>query len=110
MKGWEMTEDGSLGMNIVENGDSSLFGTVPAPRVLQNQLDRMLEEYCATKEVDCLRGLQSSMYRSTSRDWTVIFVVTVIILHIRERDIWRLMYWTSLSDQVCILPINDSIY
>ena len=50
MKGWEIAGEEALGMRPVEDAHSPLYGTVPAPRVLQNQLDRNLESYIIGKE------------------------------------------------------------
>ncbi|CAG5138842.1 uncharacterized protein ALTATR162_LOCUS450 [Alternaria atra] len=94
MAGWQLAVPGDLGMFPVIHQGSLLNGTTPAPRVLQNQLDRMLEQYCADKELECLSELQKSMRRQVKRPWIVVFIVTVLLLHIRERDVWRLLYWT----------------
>jgi hypothetical protein len=100
MTGWQLTIPGDLGMRPVQHQGSLLNGTTPAPRVLQNQLDRILEQYCADRELKCLEDLQRSMRQSTQRRWIVIFIVTVIILHVRERDLWRLLYWTLQNNNV----------
>ncbi|KAL5121058.1 hypothetical protein ACEQ8H_000908 [Pleosporales sp. CAS-2024a] len=63
MQGWELSTNGSLGMTIVTDQTSSLYGTTPAPRVLQNQLDRALEDYCAFLEYKCLQELQRTEYK-----------------------------------------------
>ncbi|OCL07916.1 hypothetical protein AOQ84DRAFT_377256 [Glonium stellatum] len=55
-------------------------------RVLRNQLDRKLEKYCGIMEVHCLHS------------WHLLFTATLVIVHIRERDIWRLLYWTQVRD------------
>jgi len=94
MTGWQLTVPGDLGMFPVTDQGSLLNGTTPAPRVLQNQLDRILEQYCADKELECLKELQKFMRRESKRPWIVIFIVTILLLHVRERDIWRLLYWT----------------
>src|SRR4051794_6466189 len=100
MKGWEVSGAETLGMHQVVDKESSLYGTTPAPRVLQNQLDRKLEEYCAETEVVCLNGLQRAMLRKTAKQWTVIFTATLLLLHVWERDIWRLLYWTMRVNSV----------
>jgi hypothetical protein len=87
MKGWELTEFETLGMPQVTDDRSSLFSTIPAPRVLQNQLDQMLEQYVANLEVSCLKGLQKAMLRNNKKEqnWVVLFIVVLLMLHIRER-------------------------
>ncbi|KAF1363473.1 hypothetical protein EJ07DRAFT_152281 [Lizonia empirigonia] len=94
MQGWQLTFPGSLGMLPVVDQDSFLFNTTPAPRVLQNQLDQILEQYCAKKEMEYLKALQGAMRKTVRRDWITIFASSIILLHTRERDIWRLLYWT----------------
>ncbi|KAF2633001.1 hypothetical protein BU25DRAFT_304826, partial [Macroventuria anomochaeta] len=94
MQGWQLTFPGSLGMPLVMNRGSFLFNTTPAPRVLQNQLDRRLERYCADKEAECLKALSRTLRQKYRREWTATFISAVILLHTRERDIFRLLYWT----------------
>jgi hypothetical protein len=100
MTGWQLAVPGDLGMLPVKHRGSLLNGTTPAPRVLQNQLDRILEQYCAKKELECLKELQRSMRGQSKRPWIVVFIVTVLLLHVRERDIWRLLYWTLRNNNV----------
>jgi hypothetical protein len=100
MQGWKLTLPGSLDMSPVVDPESFLYGITPAPRVVQNQLDRRLERYCAEKEAEYLKALQNSMLRKRRLEWTTIFTSSVIVLHIRERDIWRLLYWTLDTNNV----------
>jgi len=102
MTGWQLTVPGDLGMFPVTEQGSLLNGTTPAPRVLQNQLDRILAQYCADKELECLKELQKFMRRESKRPWIVIFIVTILLLHVRERDIWRLLYWTLSNNGVSV--------
>lgn len=39
-------------------------------------------------------------YKRSRRSWTATFTVTLILLHIRERDIWRLLYWVFRNEGV----------
>lgn len=94
MQGWQMTFPQSLGMPFVTDEKSFLLNTTPAPRVLQNQLDHGLEQYCAMKEERYLKALSSTMLLKRSNAWAAIFISAVILLHVRERDIHRLLYWT----------------
>lgn len=95
IKGWQMTVPGSLGMPLVMDQTSFLFNTIPAPRVLQNQLDSRLERYCAVQEGKYLKMLSDTMRQNRRNEWVVIFISAIILLHTRERDIHRLLYWTS---------------
>ena len=108
MKGWEISGHKTLGMCRVTDVGSYLFDTIPAPRVLQNQLDRNLELYIARIELAFLKALQNAMLRAREHTWTVVFTATVIALHMRERDIWRLEHWVLHPDAVGSLPLCDS--
>lgn len=65
----------------------------------------MLEKYVADLELICLKELQMTMLHKHKfrRDRIVIFLVVLLILHIRERDIWRLEYWIFCASEVSIL-------
>jgi hypothetical protein len=99
MKGWELTGKELLGMCTVDDVDCPLFGTVPAPRVLQNQLDRSLESYIAVTEKKLLKAVQRELRRRSSGRET-IFAAVLCILNVLERDTWRLMYWRKRREQV----------
>jgi len=103
MEGWQLVVPGSLGMSVVTDQQSFLYGTTPAPRVLQNQLDRILERYCADREAQCLKALSRTMRRKSSREWDATFISSVLLLHTRERDIWRLLYWTLDTNNVNLI-------
>ncbi|UPX14887.1 uncharacterized protein EKO05_0005358 [Ascochyta rabiei] len=100
MQGWQLTLPGSLGMPPVTDPSSFLFNTTPAPRVIQNQLDRRLERYCADQEAECLKALSVTMLGRYRRDWVATFISAVMVLHTRERDIFRLLYWTLDTSNV----------
>lgn len=102
MKGCEISEHESLGMFIVTDNRSSLYKQLPAPRPVQNQVDGDLERYIADREVSNLRQLQNAMRGTVRKSWIVIFTSVLIILLIRERDIWRLLYWIYHPVQVSI--------
>ena len=104
MKGWEISGDDRLGMTLVKDMRSPLHGTVPAPRVLQNQLDSNLESYIMRRERDLLRAVQNAMLKQRSSSWVVISLVVVVFLHVLERDIWRLMYWKYHREDVSAQP------
>jgi len=58
MKGWEIYGHERLGMKIVDRIESPLHGSVPAPRVLQNQLDHLLEYEIVETERCLLKRMQ----------------------------------------------------
>lgn len=63
MKEWEIGGPETLGMCKVTDSSSCLFDTIPAPRVILNQLDRNLELYIATTGPEFLRALQNATLR-----------------------------------------------
>ncbi|KAL2063201.1 hypothetical protein VTL71DRAFT_5005 [Oculimacula yallundae] len=72
---------------------SPLYGTFPAPRVLQNHLDHGLECMMMAAENDFLEALQMAITRRNHEEWIIFFLAISLCLRIREVDIWRLMYW-----------------
>ncbi|KAH7317367.1 hypothetical protein BKA65DRAFT_113121 [Rhexocercosporidium sp. MPI-PUGE-AT-0058] len=64
MKGWEISGgDEFLGITIVNEPSSLLHNTIPAPRVLQNQLDHLLERQIFETEHKLLKELQKLIRR-----------------------------------------------
>jgi len=58
MKGWEICGHKRLGMKIVDRMESPLYESVPASRVLQNQLNHLLESEIIEIERRLLKNLQ----------------------------------------------------
>lgn len=96
MKGWEIYGPDRLGMKY-----SPFHGSIPATRVLQNQLDHQLESAIVKTEQRLLMLVQTNLRKSDRHDWIVTFVGIAIILHVMERDAWRLMYWVKHQEQAC---------
>jgi hypothetical protein len=93
MKGWQICGEETLEMREVTQARSPLYGTVPVPRVLQNQLDHELEQYIVLCERLFLRDLQGLIKRRDRHNWLVIVLALTLMLNVLERDIWRLLYW-----------------
>lgn len=100
MKGWEIRGHERLGMDIVSRFESPLYGSVPVPRVLQNQLDHLLEAEIVKIERYLLKNLQKVIRASNRSAWVSTFLGIAIILHVMERDTWRLLYWVNHQEQV----------
>ena len=88
MKGWEICGDELLGMGFVDRIESPLYGSVPVPRVLQNQLDHLLESEIVKTERYLLKNLQKVIRASDRCAWVITFLGVAIILHVMERDAW----------------------
>lgn len=106
MKGWEICGHEGLEMKIVDRIESPLHRSVPAPRVLQNQLDHLLEYEIVETERHLLKNLQKVIKASERNSWVVTFLATAIILHVMERDTWRLLYWVHHQEQVRHLKVG----
>lgn len=100
MKGWEIAGDETLGMSVVSDDDCPLHGSVPAPRVLQNQLDRRLECYIVEKERELLAAVQRAFREGGSEQRDMTSLAVMVVLHVLERDTWRLVYWTNRCGEV----------
>lgn len=100
MKGWSLTGEETLEMREVEDIECPLHGYIPAPRVLQNQLDRNLESYIVAKEKMLLKVIQRELRQSRSEGLDIIFASVFFILQVLEKDIWRLMYWRKRREEV----------
>jgi hypothetical protein len=90
IRGWQIRGKEWLNMSVVELADCPLHGTIPAPRVLQNQLDLYLESYIVNIERRLITQLHNA--RAKRSDWLPVFLAAHIFLHTLERDIWRLLY------------------
>ena len=47
-----------------------------------------------------LKNLQKVIKASDRKSWVATFLATAIILHVMERDAWRLLYWVHHQEQV----------
>ena len=73
-------------------------GTRPAPRVVQHQLDALLEAFVYKTEAKFLTTLLTAIAKGT--EWPHIASAVCVYQASLERDIWRLMYWMR-HDGVC---------
>ena len=87
-------------MDIVGRSESPLYGSIPVPRVLQNQLDHLLEAEIVKIEKYLLKTLQKVIKASDPHVWVVAFLGIAITLHVMERDAWRLLYWVNHGEEV----------
>ncbi|KAJ4307327.1 hypothetical protein N0V88_000710 [Collariella sp. IMI 366227] len=95
VKGWQA----SVGLPVT-SPDSPLVNTVPAPRVLQHQLDRLLELYICQLERRLLSRLQTTMVADDASKRKDALFATLVLLNTLERDTWRLAYWTKHTVEV----------
>ncbi|PON17994.1 hypothetical protein C2W62_10285 [Candidatus Entotheonella serta] len=102
IKGWQV-KGGDL---IMDHLDPYIY-TSPAPKVLQSQLDKILETYIVNTEIKFLDLLQKTLQQRRTEQRRNAFAAAVVFMQIIEKDTWRLMYWLHhrgeviFSNQVC---------
>ncbi|KAI1386044.1 uncharacterized protein F4822DRAFT_408805 [Hypoxylon trugodes] len=96
MKGWQ--SDASAKCTDPRN---PYYGTRPAPAVVSEQLDALLESYITEKEKILLERSQHASEECYQHDGKEAYVqyreeayfAFLVLMATVERDIWRLMYW-----------------
>lgn len=92
-------------MDTIEQEGSAWSGIRPVPRMIQNQLGHLLELHMITLDKMILKGIQVMM--RDRKQWAVTTIALAILLHTRELDIGRNLYWSRYADPVRIrLPLN----
>ncbi|KAI0187938.1 hypothetical protein F4808DRAFT_70728 [Astrocystis sublimbata] len=93
MRGWECP----LG-EAIDDPRSPYHQKRPAPRVIQNQLDAIIERYMAICEASLLQRLERGLKDRSQLD--AVCAVSIVLMSILEKDIWRLMFWTRHPEEV----------
>ncbi|KAF4947934.1 hypothetical protein FSARC_13861, partial [Fusarium sarcochroum] len=97
--GWQFSGDETLGMTLNTDENSPFSGKVPVPRMLQNQLNRLLEKALEKSEIFVTEKLQS-IYRTHKQDmWFLGSLASFLLVHVRELDAGRLVYWKHHPDE-----------
>ena len=97
--GWKFSGRETLGMVPVDDENSAWHMLVPVPRMIQNQLNHMLEEYMMDLDRQVLSEVQK-LFRSGRQDSVLATLAVILLLHIREIDAGRNMYWDQNQDAV----------
>ena len=105
---WKFSGDETLGMNAVEDRDSAWYGIKPVPRMIQNQLGHLLELNIIELDSKILRGVQALMEKRERRMWAIVTLAVFFLLHTRELDAGRNIFWGRYIDPVCLLQISRS--
>jgi hypothetical protein len=98
---WKFAGDESLGMAAIEDRDSPWYGFKPVPRMIQNQLGHLLELNMIDLDRKILKGVQTLMEKRERRMWVVVTLAVFLLLHIRELDAGRNIFWSRHKDPVC---------
>lgn len=97
---WQFTGDESLGMATVEERNSAWYGTKPVPRMITNQLCHILELNMIKLDRKISKGIQDQIEKRQRRIWIVVILATFLLLHIRELDAGRIIFWSRYVDSV----------
>lgn len=94
----------------VDDKNSPIFGLKPAPRVMQNSLDLVLEAFVARLEKSLLQKISIALTkRSQVATWNELCAATFVLLAVMEKDIWRLVYWVRHKQEVGNLPKSNDL-
>lgn len=94
----------TLDMRHVDDPTSPWYATVPVPRMVQSQIIHSLESVIQTlDEAVCVKI--SDHQRLKKEPLPVILLVYFLLLHVREIDAGRNIYWSRFSDPVSIYAV-----
>ena len=71
------------------------------PRMIQNQLGHLLELNMIDLDRKTLKGVQALMEKRERRMWVVVTLAVFLLLHTREVDAGRNIFWSRYIDTVC---------
>ncbi|EER43773.1 predicted protein [Histoplasma capsulatum H143] len=95
---WQFAGDESLGMAIIDDRNSAWYGSRPVPRMIQNQLGHLLELNMIELDRKISTGIQNMMELRKRRMWVVLTLAAFLLLHIRELDAGRNIFWSRYID------------
>lgn len=98
--GWRFAGEESLGMPFVTERDSPWHGVRPVPRMVQNQLNHLLELRLTELDTKILKKCKSLVEKRGRDKWMVLLLVFFFLLHVREVDTARNIYWRRYDDIV----------
>ncbi|KAJ6117970.1 hypothetical protein N7523_005721 [Penicillium sp. IBT 18751x] len=97
--GWQLCGHETLDMALVHDPQSPWNGTTPVPRMIQNQLGHLLELQMSAIDQRILKTLHSIVFETRSRTtWVFTTLAFFILLHVRELDAARNIYWSRYKD------------
>lgn len=109
-RGWRLQEP-ALGMSPIQDENSAWYGEMPAPRMVQNQLGHLLELRMVELDAEILGALHKLIAKRHIMDWLVITLAVYLLLHVRELDAARIIYWKRYLDTARThLPRHVQVY
>lgn len=98
--GWKFAGDEALEMSIIDDQDSPWHGMRPVPRMVQNQLDHLLELHVIALDKAIIREVNILLRKRQRSKWLITILAVFFLLHVREVDGARNIYWERWSDPV----------
>ncbi|KAK3291070.1 uncharacterized protein B0H64DRAFT_331354 [Chaetomium fimeti] len=95
-KGCRFSGPETLGMTVIDDPVSAWYGHIPVPRMVKNQVNHLLE----LKMIELDQKITDALNRllSDRRLWIVGTLAVFLLLHIRELDAGRNIYWARYKD------------
>lgn len=87
-------------MTPVTDATSPWYGITLIPRMVQNQLNHKLELRIIELDEKILRQCNRMLRKRARRQWMVLVLVFFLLLHVREIDTARNIFWRRYSDPV----------
>lgn len=106
--GWHFAGTESLGMSVVDNKSSPWHGIKPVPRMLQNQLNHQLELKMAEIDETIMKSAMAIMKNADRKQWLIGTLSLFLLLHVREIDAGRNLFWNRYEDKVYYPNITTS--
>jgi hypothetical protein len=87
-------------MATVHDSQSPWDGLTPVPRMIQNQLGHLLELQMIAFDKKILHALHKAIETRSRSSWIFATLAFFILLHIRELDAGRNIFWSRYKDSV----------
>ena len=87
----------TLGTKVIRLPECPLDQTIPAPAVLQKQLNNSLEAYIASSKQEFLEDLEAAFIEKHKDPLTLGLIIT-LYLHVLKKNICRLSCWVHQNE------------
>lgn len=98
--GWHFAGTERLEMSEVKDTSSPWYGITPVPRMLQNQLNHQLELKMVELDEKIMKTAMVIMKKADRKQWLVGMLSIFLLLHVREIDAGRNLFWNRYEDKV----------
>ncbi|KAL7275590.1 hypothetical protein RUND412_001468 [Rhizina undulata] len=97
---WRIIGSNTIGMHAINDSSSMLHRITPLPRLLNQQLDAMIETRMMELEQVILNELQVRIFKKNPAEWFVIYLTLFTFLCGLEKDCWGLKTWDVNSQDL----------